>query len=78
MENLSADELIRLKEHDATAAWIRSIQAMGYSQISTNDVVRLLEHDVTPDFIREVKNRFKDATLDQLIRLKEHDIFPGR
>jgi beta-lactamase regulating signal transducer with metallopeptidase domain len=74
-KDVKANDLIRLREHGADAAWIRQIQSAGYPDVSLNDIFRLREHGVTPESVRDARNRFKDLTLDQLIRMKESGVF---
>jgi len=76
-KDLNANEVVRLREHDADPERIRQFQS-SYPNVSIDNVIRLLEHDITPEYIREANRRFKDINLDQLIRIKEHDILPTR
>jgi beta-lactamase regulating signal transducer with metallopeptidase domain len=73
-KDLTINDAIRLREHGASPDWIRQVQSLGYPNVSLNDVIRLREQGLTPEAIRDARNRFKDLTINQLIRLKESGI----
>ena len=67
-------DLIRLAGPGVTADWIRQVQSLGYPKLSVEDAVRLRGQGITQDYIREARRRFKDISINDLIRLKEAGI----
>jgi beta-lactamase regulating signal transducer with metallopeptidase domain len=70
LRDLTPDKLVALKIHGADGAWHRGIQALGYPDLSPELAVTLRIHQITPAFIREAQSKFKNLTLEQVIRLK--------
>jgi hypothetical protein len=70
LEGVTLENLIRLAGPGITADWIRQVQSLGYPKLSVEDAIRLRGHGITPDYIREARRRFKDISINDLIRLK--------
>jgi hypothetical protein len=68
----TAEDLVRLRAHDVTPAFVRDMAAAGWRGLSTDDLVRLRAHGVTPSFARKAREKFGDATVDELIQLRAH------
>ncbi len=54
-EGLTADNLIRLKQHDVTPEYIEAIKRAGYDDVTVRQIIELKTHDITPEFIKEVQ-----------------------
>jgi len=61
IKGVDSDNLIRLKGIDIDAAWILQIQSLFPSTMPSG---------ITPGYIKEAQKRFKNITIDDLIRLK--------
>lgn len=71
-ENLTLDEVVRMKNHDITADFVNQIKGEGFSNITSSTIIRLKNHDVDRDFIQRAKAQYPNATLEEMIRLKNH------
>lgn len=71
-QDITLDEVIRMKNHDVTADFARQIRDEGYSNISSATIIRLKSHDVDREFIQRAKVHFPNASLDEMIRLKNN------
>jgi uncharacterized protein (UPF0335 family) len=69
-ENLTLDEVIRMKNHDITADFVNQIKGEGFSSITSSTIIRLKNHDVDAEFIRRAKSQYPNASLEEMIRLK--------
>ena len=71
-ENLTLEEVIRLKNHDVTPDFVNQIRSEGFSNLSASTVVRLKNHDVDREFIQRAKSQYPNATLEEMIRMKNN------
>lgn len=71
-ENLTLDEVVRMKNHDITSEFVNQIKGEGFSNLSSSTIIRLKNHDVDREFIRRARSQYPNATLDELIRLKNN------
>ena len=74
--NLNVEQIIRLKEHDIDADYIRQVRAMGFD-LDAETLIRFREHDISSEYINELKQvGLRDLNAEQLIRLQEHEVTP--
>jgi len=71
--NLSVDDLIALKQHGVTPAYIRSIEAAGYKP-NVDDLVAMAIHGVTPEYIAQMKAQGFKLDVDDLVAFKIHGV----
>ncbi len=71
-ENLTLDEVIRMKNHDVTADFVNQIKGEGFSNITSATIIRLKNHDVDSEFLRRAKSQYPNASLEEMIRLKNN------
>ena len=72
---VSVDQIIELREHGVTPAFVSSFHDMGYVQISLDKALELRDHGVNPEFIEDMKKiGAKDISLDQAIALRDHGV----
>ena len=71
-ENLTLDEVIRLKNHDITVDFVNQIKGEGFSNVSSSTIIRLKNHDVDREFIQRAKAQYPNASLEEMIRLKNN------
>jgi hypothetical protein len=72
LESVSADQLVRLQVHAVTPEFVREMGAAGWRSLTPDELVRLRVHGVTPAFARRAREKFGEATVDELIRLRQH------
>src|SRR4051794_41127783 len=53
--NLAADQLVELRDHGVSPAFVRQMRELGFTDLSPNDLVKLRDHGVTPAFIRDMR-----------------------
>jgi bla regulator protein blaR1 len=70
IRDVSPDNLIRLKGIGFDAGRIQEIRSLGFPNLSVDDAVRLQGIGITPEYIKKAQQRFKEITIDDLIRLK--------
>lgn len=69
------EDLIRFKVHDVTPAFVNTMSAGGYRDLSADDIVRFKVHGVDPSFVRELGGLGYDRpSPDDLVRLKVHGV----
>lgn len=71
-ENLTLDEVVRLKNHDVTPEFVNQVKGEGFSSITTATIIRLKNHDVDRDFIQRARALSPNATLEEIIRMKNN------
>ena len=69
-ENLTLEEVIRMKNHDVTPEFVNQIKAEGFSNITSATIIRLKNHDVDREFIQRARAQYPNATLEEMIRMK--------
>jgi beta-lactamase regulating signal transducer with metallopeptidase domain len=75
--NLSVDQLIDLKTHGVTPAFVRSIQQAGYTGLKPEQLIKLREHGVDAHFMQGMKaDGLGDLSLDDLIDVRDHGVTP--
>ena len=73
--SLTPAQLIELRNHDVSGAFVQQMRAAGQSELSVADLIVLHDHDVTPRFVRDLREAgFAELTRDDLIALRNHDI----
>src|SRR2546423_6199117 len=66
--NLTPDQLIELRDHGITPAFVREMRELGFTDLSPDDLVELRDHGVNAAFIREMPNLgFEELTPDELV-----------
>lgn len=74
-KNLTAEDLITLKDHDVTPAYIQSWQGQGYRQLTIPRLIRLRDHEVPPGLAAACRKAGLDGlTAEDFIRLHDHGI----
>jgi uncharacterized protein (UPF0335 family) len=71
-ENLTLDEVVRMKNHDVSADFVNQVKGEGFANISSATIIRLKNHDVDREFIQRAKAQYPNATLEEMIRLKNN------
>jgi hypothetical protein len=72
---LTPEQLIELRNHDVSGAFIQQMRAAGLGDLSVDDLIELHNHDVTPRFVRELREAgFSGLTCHELVELRNHGI----
>ena len=73
--HMTLDDLVRFKVHDVSPAFVKTMAAGGYRDLSGDDLVRLKVHQVDPEFVRQLGQLGYDRpSADDLVRLKVHGV----
>jgi hypothetical protein len=76
-DKLSAEQLVRLRDHGVSGAYVRDLGAQGFKNVPLEDVVRSKDHGVSAEYVADMKALgFKDLTLDQIVRLRDPALTP--
>jgi beta-lactamase regulating signal transducer with metallopeptidase domain len=71
--NVKVDDLISMKIHGVTGAYIREMRAAGFGQLTADDLVAFRIHGVTADFANELKQAgLQNLKPDDLISMRIH------
>jgi hypothetical protein len=72
---VSVDQIIELREHGVSPAFVNSFHEMGYKDISLDKALELKDHGVNPEFIEDMKKAgAKEISLDEAIALRDHGV----
>jgi beta-lactamase regulating signal transducer with metallopeptidase domain len=73
--NISADQLIRCREHGVTGEFIADLRKLGYKTFSLDKAVELVDHGVSTEFIGSIRQLgFAGISLEKAIRLVDHGV----
>ena len=68
--HLSAEELIRIQQHEIAAEYIQSLNALGFSNVSPSTLTSLWLHKLPLDFISEAREKgYLDKSLKEYLSL---------
>ncbi|GAA4272394.1 M56 family metallopeptidase [Aquimarina gracilis] len=70
--NLPLDEIVSFKIHNVTPEFVKQFEDLGYNSITADQAQSLKIHNVTPEFVKSLKEKDKDISLNQAIRIKIH------
>jgi hypothetical protein len=56
--------------YDVGVDFARGIRSTGLQGVTLDNLIRLRGQGISPDYIREARKRFKDISVNDLIRLK--------
>lgn len=73
--NVSVDELIAMKVHGITAAYVRSIQAEGL-KIGADALIAMKVHGITSEYIHQMKELALKIDADNLIGMRVQGVTP--
>jgi beta-lactamase regulating signal transducer with metallopeptidase domain len=73
LDNLSVDQLIAMKVHGITAAYVRSIRAEGFAT-GVDALLAMKVHGITPEYIHEMRAEGLKLDADKLIAFKVHGV----
>jgi hypothetical protein len=73
--SLTPAQLIELRNHDVSGAFVQQMRVAGLGELSVADLIELHDHDVTPRFVRDLREvGFTELTRDDVVALRNHDI----
>lgn len=76
-DDLTVDDLIRLRAVGVTTEYLKTLKAMGYTDLTIGEVVSLRGVGVTPEYIRAMKKEFGEKlTTRELISLRGVGVTP--
>jgi hypothetical protein len=70
----STAELIRLRTHGVTLAYIDDVRRAGYTNLLASDVIDLRIHGVSADFLQDLKAAGYSLSAQQAINLRIHGV----
>ncbi len=74
---LDIDDLVAMRQHDVTPAFIAAIAEAGFDNLDVDDLVAMKIHGVTPAFIESMAEAgFDDLDVDDLVAMKIHGVTP--
>jgi beta-lactamase regulating signal transducer with metallopeptidase domain len=77
-QNLSVDELIKLKQANVTAEYVRNLAALGYSNLTVRELASMGIHNVTPAYIQTIRAAgYGNLTAKEMTNFRIHDITPA-
>jgi SHOCT-like domain len=72
---LTPEQLIELRDHDVSRAFIEQMRAAGLNDLSVADLIDLYDHGITPRFVLDLREAgFIELTRDDLIELYDHGV----
>ena len=71
---LTTGDVARLLEHGATPHYVRDLAGVGFSKLTANALVRTRDIGVDADYIRGLRATGLVLTLDEYLKLREHDV----
>ncbi len=77
-KNISADELIELRNHGVTIDYIKSLNNAGYKDLSLDRLMELRDHGVSTDFITRLNEMgYKNISAGKAVELTDHGVNAG-
>jgi beta-lactamase regulating signal transducer with metallopeptidase domain len=74
----AVDDLIRMRIHGVSPAFVREIEQVGYSGLSVDQLVKMRIHGVSPVFVREMEQvGYSGVSVDQLVKMRIHGVSPA-
>ncbi|HKP14129.1 MAG TPA: M56 family metallopeptidase [Blastocatellia bacterium] len=75
--NLSVDELVTLRFHGVTPAFVREMNALFNQKLSVDKLIAFKIHGVTPQFLSEMKAAgLSNLSADDLVAFRIHGVTP--
>jgi len=68
---LPLEQLIQARDHGVDAMYIDGMTRAGFHDLSLNALIRARDHGVSPSYARRVKENHADATLDEIISMRD-------
>ena len=76
--NASIHELLELRSHGLTAAYLRDAQTAGFGRLTARDYVEMHNHGVGPDFLRHLtKAGYGDISVQDIVEMRNHGVDAG-
>jgi hypothetical protein len=72
--NATLKQLIEMRIHGVSLAYIQDVHAAGYRDLTIPDFVEMRIHGVSIDFIRELKAQGYDVSQKKLVEMKIHGV----
>jgi len=73
--SLTPEQLIALRDHGVSRAFIEQMRAAGPDDASVDDLIELHDHGITPRFVRDLREAgFTELTRDELVELYDHGV----
>jgi beta-lactamase regulating signal transducer with metallopeptidase domain len=77
-QNLSVDDLIRLKQANVTAEYVRNLAALGYTNLPVRELASMGIHNVTPAYIQAIRAAgYTNLSAKEMTTFRIHDITPA-
>lgn len=75
--DLCADELITMRDHGVSPAYLRELKALGYALPTIAMAIRLTDHGVRISYIKKLSEMgYKKLSFEDLIRASDHGVRP--
>lgn len=76
--NLTVSQLVRLREGDVTAEYVRGLNAVGLNHLTVEELWRLGINEIKPAYIQAIRNvGYTQLKAKDFALLAEHDISPA-
>lgn len=70
----STSDLIRLRSHGVTLAYVDGVRRAGYTSLLAPDIVDLRDHGVTVSFLQDLKDAGYNLSAQEAIDLRDHGV----
>jgi hypothetical protein len=75
--DLTVDEIIELKDHGISGAFLMGVSQAGWGRISPKELMELHAQGVPPEYLRAMREvGLQDPTVRDVVRLKQHGVRP--
>ena len=73
----NVDDVVGLKIHGVTEAYVEELQKMGFSNLSIDDIMSAKIHGISGAYFKDLKNAgFTDLSMDEIITARIHGVEP--
>lgn len=73
---LPLEDVIRARDHGVDGSFIDSLRRAGFEKLSLEAAIRARDHGVTSGYARRMREKRPDATLDEVIALRDRGVRP--